>query len=111
MTSTLLQTIRTDLAAGMSYLEKEAESAGLFLWNTLKGAFVALEPAEAAILTDVLGTAVGAAAGGKTIEQIETDALNTATVEQKAVLVKAGSGIVQTVIAGIKASQAPTAGG
>lgn len=102
--SALLQTIETDLKAGVSYLEQEAESVGLFLWNTLKAAFIALEPAEAQILTTVLGNAVTDAAGGKSIEQIESDALNTATEAEKAVLAKAGSGVVQTIIAGIKAN-------
>lgn len=104
MTNVLLQTIEADLSAGVSYLETEAESTGLFLWNTLKGAFVALEPAEAAILTSVLGTAVASADAGQSIEQIETSALNTAKADEQAVLLKAGSGIVQTVIAGLKAS-------
>lgn len=104
MTSTLLQTIEADLSAGASYLEAEAAGAGLFLWNTLKGAFIALEPAEAAILTTVLGNAVVQAGAGQSIEQIETAALNTTKSEEQAVLLKAGSGVVQTVIAGIRAN-------
>lgn len=107
MTNTLLQTIETDLAAGVSYLEQDAEEAGLVLWNTLKAAFIALEPAEAAILNTVLSNAVTAAAGGKSIEEIETAALNTAKDDEKAVLAKAGSGIVQTIIAGLKAVPPP----
>lgn len=105
----LLQTIETDLKAGVSYLETEAESAGLALWNIVKGAFIALEPAESQILTTVLGNAVTAAAAGHSIEQIESNALNTASADEKAVLLKAGSGIVQTVIAGIKANIPPAA--
>lgn len=104
MTNTLLQTIETDLNAGVSYLEAEAEDAGLGLWNILKGVFIALEPTEASILTTVLTGAVTAAEGGSSIEQIETSALNTATADEKAVLLKTGSGIVQTVIAAIKAT-------
>ena len=51
---------------------------------------------------------VAGAAGGQSIEQIETAALNTAKTDQLAVLAKAGSGVVQTVIAGIKASTSAT---
>lgn len=109
MTNTLLQTIETDLSAGASYLETEAENIGLGLWNIFKGVFIALEPAEAAILTDVLGGAVAAASAGHSIEQIETSALNTAKDEEKVVLMKAGSGIVQTVIAAIRANPTPAA--
>jgi hypothetical protein len=104
MANQLLTTIQTDLAAGVSYLEAEAEGAGLALWNIFKGAFIALEPAEAAILTTVLGDAVAAAGTGASIEQIETQALNTTKTDEQAVLAKAGSGIIQTVIAGIRAN-------
>lgn len=106
--SLLLQTIEADLKAGVSFLETEAESAGLSLWNTLKGVFIALEPMEAQILADILGAAVASAGAGKSIEEIETAALNTAKDEEKAVLIKAGSGITQTVIAGLRAN-APAA--
>ena len=104
MTSTLLQTIETDLAAGESFLVQEAEGAGLWLWNVLKAAFIALGPAEVTILQDVLTKAVTAAGTGSSIEQVETAALNTASTDEQAVLLKAGSGVVQTVIAGLKAS-------
>lgn len=104
MTNQLLQTIETDLAAGVSYLEHEAEDIGLQLWNSVKAVFIALEPAEAQVLATVLQAAVTAAQGGKSIEEIETSALNTATQAEKAVLLKAGSGISQTLIAALKAS-------
>lgn len=101
----LLQTIETDLAAGASFLEQEALGAGLFLWNALKGAFIALEPAEAAILENVLTGALTQAGTGASIEQVETTALNTASTQEQAVLTKAGSGVIQTVIAGLRAGQ------
>lgn len=104
MTNTLLQTIETDLAAGVSYLETEAEDAGLGLWNILKGVFIALEPAEASVLTAILTTAVTAAGSGQSIEQIETSALNTAKTDEQAVLAKAGSGVIQTIIAALRAT-------
>lgn len=107
MTNTLLQTIETDLQAGASYLEQEAEDAGLGLWNILKGAFIALEPAEAQVLTSILQGAVTAAGAGQSIEQIETAALNTAKTDEQAVLTKAGSGIVQTIIAALRANPTP----
>jgi hypothetical protein len=99
---TLLQTIEADLKAGISWFENEAENIGLFMWNTLKAVFNALEPAEAQILSDVLTGAVANANAGHTIEQIESAALNTATDEQKAVLAKAGSNVAQTFIAALR---------
>jgi hypothetical protein len=108
MTSLLLQTIETDLKAGESWLENEAETAGLYLWNALKGAFIALGPTLGKTLTDTLTSAVTAASENDTIEQIETAALTTATEEGKAAIAAAGSGIVQTVIAGIKSNLSPS---
>lgn len=102
--ASLEATVKADLSAGVSWLESEAASAGLALWNILKGAFIALEPAEAQVLIDVLTAAVGAAGAGVPIEAVETAALNTAKGAEAAVLTKAGSGVIQTVIAGIKAS-------
>lgn len=102
--ASLEQTIITDLKAGVSWLETEVVDSGLALWNILKAAFIALEPLEANILVDVLSAATLAAGTGASIEQVESTALNTAKNEQAAVLVKAGSGIIQTIIAGIRAS-------
>ena len=103
--STLEKTIATDLKAGVSWFEEETLEAGLALWNIFKAVFVALEPAEGQILIDVLSGAVAELGSGASIEDVETHALNTAKTEQTSVLVKAGSGIIQTVIAGIKASE------
>lgn len=103
--STLEATIKADLTAGVSWFESEAADAGLSLWNILKAAFIALEPAEADVLVSVANAAVTAAGSGASIETIETAALNTAKTEELAVLAKAGSGVIQTVIAGIKASK------
>lgn len=110
--SSLLQTIVTDLSAGESWLAQEAQDAGLFLWNTLKSAFIALGPVEGQILSSVLTNAVIQAGSGASIEQIYTSALNTTVQQEQAVLIKAGTGVAQTVIAGIKANLAagvPTA--
>lgn len=104
--SVLWQTIVTDLHAGESWFAAEAEEAGLFVWNSLKGAFIALGPKAMNLVTDVLTQSVTDAAGGKTVEQIESDAMNTAQGEVKTALLTAGSGVVQTLIAGIKANQA-----
>lgn len=103
--SLLENTIKADLSAGVSWFETEAEDVGLYVWNTLKSAFIALEPAVAKLVMDVLGGVVADADQSKTIEQIETDAMNTATGEAKQALVTAGSGVVQTLIAGLKANQ------
>lgn len=102
--ATLEATIKADLTAGVSWFEDEAASAGLALWNILKGAFIALEPATAQVLVDTLTAAVTAAGTGASIENVETAALNTASTEAQAALAKAGSGVVQTIIAGIKAN-------
>ncbi len=102
--SSLLQTIVTDLSAGESWLAQEATDAGLFMWNTLKSAFIALGPAEGQLLATVLTNAVAQAGSGATIEQIQTSALNTTVQAEQALLLKAGTGVVQTVIAGIKAN-------
>lgn len=102
MASDLLATIEADLSAGVSYLENEVENVGLWLWNTVKAAFIALEPAEAAVLKAVLQAGVAAAGAGQSIEQIETAVLNTAKGAEADVLAKAGSGVVQTIIAALK---------
>jgi hypothetical protein len=102
--STLLQTIESDLSAGASWLEQEALGAGLFLWNTLKGAFIALEPAAGQLLVDVLTGAVNNASAGDSVEQIETAALNTASTEAKAALSTAGSAAVKQIIIGIQSN-------
>lgn len=102
--ATLEATIKADLTAGASWFDTEAADAGLALWNILKGVFVALEPAEAGVLVDVLNAAVTSAGTGASIETVETTALNTAKGDEAAVLAKAGSSIIQTVIAGIKAN-------
>lgn len=101
--ATLEATIKADLTSGISWFENEAAAVGLGLWNILKNVFIALEPAEAQVLVDTLTAAVTAAGTGASIENIQTAALNTAKTEEMAVLAKAGSGVVQTVIAGIKA--------
>lgn len=101
--ATLEATIKADLSAGISWFEDEAAGAGLALWNILKGAFVALEPAAADILVNTLQAAVISAGTGASIENVETTVLNTASTEAQAALAKAGSGVVQTIIAGIKA--------
>lgn len=102
--ATLEATIKADLTAGASWFETEAAGAGLALWNILKSAFIALEPAAANVLVDTLTAAVKSAGTGASIETVETAALNTASAEAKQVLINAGSGVVQTVIAGIKAN-------
>ena len=104
MASLLLSTIETDLKAGVSWFEGEAETVGLELWNVLKSAFIALEPAAGKVLLDTLTGAVTGAAAGQTIEQIEEHALSTASTEGKAALATAGSGVVQTVIASLRSN-------
>jgi hypothetical protein len=102
MTSTLLQTITADLKAGVSYLEKDAEQTGLFLWNVVKTGFIALEPAALQLAYDVLDKVVTDAEEGKGVEQIFTDALNTVTGDALAALMKLGKNGAIQVIAGIQ---------
>lgn len=102
--ASLEATIVADLKAGVSWFETEAAEVGLATWNILKGAFIALEPAEASVLINLLTTVVTDLGSGKTIEDVETSALNTAKGAEVDVLSKAGSGIVQVIIAGIKAA-------
>jgi hypothetical protein len=102
--STLLQTIETDLAAGESWLEDEAESVGLAMWNALKAGFIALGPAAGKLVMDTLNTAVTAAQDGDTVEQIETAALNTATTDAKTALQTLGSAGTQQLIIGLRAA-------
>ena len=102
MTNTLLQTIEADLSAGESWLEDEALGAGLFIWNTLKGAFIALGPTLGNDLVAVLTGAVQNAAAGDSVETIETNALNTASADAKTALQTAGSAVAQQLIIGIK---------
>lgn len=103
-TGGLLSTIITDLHAGESWFLGEAEGAGLFMWNLLKGAFIALEPAAGKVLLDTLTGAVAGAAAGDSVEQIQTAALNTASSEGKAALVSAGSAVAQQLIIGLRAN-------
>ena len=108
MTNTLLQTIEADLSAGESWLEDEALGAGLFIWNTLKGAFIALGPTLGNDLVAVLTGAVQNAAAGDSVETIETNALNTASADAKTALQTAGSAVAQQLIIGIKNNLANT---
>lgn len=109
--SLLLTTIRADLSAGISWLEGEFEQTGLMLWNALKGAFIALEPGVASALIDGLTAAVSNAPAAHSIEDIEQAFLNTAKPEALAAAATAGSGAVQTVIAGLRTQFLPGLGG
>lgn len=102
--SALLQTIQADLSAGASWFGQEALGAGLFIWNSLKAAFIALEPAAAQLLVDVLTGAVTNAEAGDSVEQIEQSALNTASTEAKSAIKTAGSAATQQIIIGIRAN-------
>jgi hypothetical protein len=109
--SSLLQTIEADLKAGVSYLEDEALGAGLFIWNTIKTAFIALEPAAAQLLIDVLTGAVASASAGASVEAIETSALNTAKGDALKAIQTVGSAATQQLIIGIRANLPAAASG
>lgn len=105
MISTLLQTIEVDLRAGESWLENEAETVGLFLWNTLKSAFIAVGPVAGKLALDVLSQAVANAEANKPVEGILTDALNTAKGDALGALVTIGKNAGIQIIAGLQANQ------
>lgn len=102
--SRFIDTVISDLHAGVSWLEAEVETAALDVWNVIKVPLVALEPAAGAILLDAVKVGVAAASAGQTIEQIETAIMNTTEQELLAALKQAGSGVVQALIALAKAS-------
>lgn len=107
--TSLGQTILADLRAGESWLEEEALGAGLFIWNTVKAAFVAIGPKLGQALVDVLTQAVQGAEEGHTVEQIETSALNLAKGDAQTALVTVGSAATQQLIIGIRANLPPAA--
>lgn len=102
--SRLVDTIKTDLHAGVSWLEQEAEIAALDVWNVVKGVFVALEPVAAQILLDAVKAAVTAAESGHSIEEIATAVLNTGKAEVIDAAKSAGPGLLQVLVASVKAS-------
>lgn len=102
-TNVLLDTIVSDLKDGVSWLEDDVVNVGLEVWNTVKGAFIALEPKLAGDVMTILKSAVAQAESGHTIEEIESAALNLATGDVLGALTTAGSGVLQVLIAGLKA--------
>lgn len=105
----LLQTIETDLQAGENWLKTEAEATGLALWGIAKAVFLLATSEQAQVILDVFAKVESDATGGKTLEQIETDMLNTATVDELTILKSAGSQVIQGIVAFIQASKAAPA--
>lgn len=106
--STFLNTVKTDLLAGESWLESEVIEAALEVWNIIKGVYVALAPAEMAQVVAflkaelaVMGTDV---AKGMSLEAIETALLTKAPAAVQDLLKAAGSAVVQQLIVGIVAA-------
>ncbi len=88
----LLQTIESDLRAGVNWLEGEAVSIGATLWSDISSLFKVLGPKQVQIAYNVLGRISDDAIAGKSVEQIASDALNEAVGDELAAINSLGSG-------------------
>lgn len=102
--SGLLQTIETDLKAGENWLETTVEGTALAIWNIVKVAFLLATSEQAQVIMDVFARLQADVTAGKSLDDIETDLLNTATADEKVILEQAGSQIIQGFVAFLKAS-------
>lgn len=100
--SSLWNTIKSDLTAGVSWAEEEVLTEGLAAWNYVKSVFIALAPQELSLAVTVLQAAVANAKAGDSIEQIWTSALNTTVQGELAILEKLGDTAGLQLIVGIK---------
>lgn len=101
----LLNVIEADLAAAGDWLQREAVAGAEALWSVLKIAFVLVTSRQAAVILDVYSRLQQDEAEGKSLEQMETDLLQTATADELAILKDAGSIIIQGILAFIQANQ------
>jgi len=104
MATSLITTIETDLTAGENWLKDELVTTATGVWEILKVVFEALTVQQAQVILDVLGKVQTDATAGKSLEEIETDMLNTATADEAALLKAAGSQLIQGLIALVQAS-------
>ena len=107
--SGLIDTIESDLTSAGNWLETEAVGGATALWNVLKVAFILVTSEQAQVIIDVFNKVSTDEAAGKSLEDIETDMLNTASAAELVILQQAGSQIVQGLLAFIQASQSPAA--
>lgn len=105
----LLQTIETDLSAAGNWLDNEALAGGEALWSILKVAFLLVTSKQAQVIIDVFNHVMTDQAAGKSLEEIETDMLNTASADELVILNQAGSVIIQGLLAFIQASNTAAA--
>ena len=101
----LIGTIETDLSNAGDWLEQEALAGGEALWGVLKIAFELITSAQARVLIDVFSRIESDNLAGKSLEQIETDVLQTASADELAILQQAGSEIIQGILAFLQANQ------
>jgi hypothetical protein len=102
MTS-LIDTIKTDLAAFGAKIEAEAETVAVEVYDVLKVAVVFIGSSQAKVIIDLLAKIEADA--GKSLEQIETDVLAVATSDELAILKSAGSQLIQGLIAFAQATK------
>lgn len=105
-TNNLLDVIEQDLEDVGHWLVAEAEGVAVGLWDILKTGFLLLTEAQAQIILDLLNKLSEDIAAGKSVEEIETDLLNLASAEERAVIDAAGSNTLQALIASWKAKVA-----
>ena len=99
----LLDTLKADLEAAVTWVENEAETVGEELLTVGKVAVEFIFSSQAKVILDLLNKIEADA--GKSIEQIETDLLAVADADELAILKQAGSQLIQGLIAFVKATQ------
>lgn len=107
--NSLIDTIETDLSAAGNWLDNEALAGGEALWSILKVAFLLVTSKQAQVIIDVFNRVMTDQAAGKSLEEIETDMLNTASADELVILNQAGSVIIQGLLAFIQASNTAAA--
>ena len=101
----LLQSIEADLQAAGNWLETEALGGAEALWSVLKVAFLLVTSKQAQVIIDVYNRISYDETQGMSLEQMETDLLQTATADEVAILKDAGSIVIQGLLAFIRGAQ------
>jgi len=102
--NSLVGTIESDIKEAGQWLVTTGEGVALFLWDTVKALVIGLTEAQAQVVANVLNRLDTDAMAGKSIEEIETDVLNEAVVNELAILKTIASNTLQAVIASFKAA-------
>lgn len=96
--SNIITIIEADLQAAEDWLAKEVEVIAEGLWSVLKVAFQALTSKQVGVILDLLAKLEVDVVAKKSVEEIETDLLNLATVEELAILEEVSSEMIQGLI-------------